>query len=55
MLLRWFLHHLRVCIFTVDQDQFDLRALVHPIGLYKQALPPLLEGKLLSQGAKELD
>jgi hypothetical protein len=30
------LHHLRVCISTLDWSRFDLRALVHPTGLYKQ-------------------
>jgi hypothetical protein len=37
------LYRLRVCIFTVDQGRFDLRALVHPTGLYKRASTPWVQ------------
>jgi hypothetical protein len=40
-LLTSVLHLLRVCIYAVVSSQFDLRALMHFMGLYKQSLHPL--------------
>jgi hypothetical protein len=37
------LYHLRVCIFPIDQGRFDLRALVHPTGLYNPAPTPWVQ------------
>jgi hypothetical protein len=40
LLCKSVLYRLRVYIFAVDQGRFDLRALVHPTGLYKLAPTP---------------
>jgi hypothetical protein len=40
-LLTLVLHRLRVCIYAIVSSQFDPRAPVHSMGLYKQSLHPL--------------